>query len=592
MAKTPSWMLYGGAIVVVAVLAVSMGFKFPTGVVSGDVLSIGQIDVVSSNPNFPTGKVWQAAVTLNGGGQALLVRNFAANELASADTTDAEKPTESVQFSFTLNSEKINYNLENSFYDLYTLTKTPKNFNMQFTHTLGACRYTINGATGAYATMSGVSCDTFVPLPSTTEFENGYKLSCTGKAFSKLVPTNPGSRTEWYCYDVAKVSQGKVYTLTNPYVTWSATFTLDPANANPDTVTLDSTSAISGKLSGAGNIFVKWTQNGLSNDLQPQGSFPDVLVTGTTYTKVGSNSKEFAQANQNPQNAWIVGSDVNTMLSGVDLYNSQVTSARSGTYNSLFTNAGFFFGHMELDTSASPRYYPNFNIYAKVAWMGLLIPHPTPIIVSIAPVSFQSGTSTGSVLVTLRNTGGAGSFDVSASCPSPVNSAGSIQRQGFGAGEQRVVNLALVGSAVTQSTSVTCTLTAKDSNDPSNLASTTFVATVQQQCTLQPYGNWVVVNQGGACGYQCGLTAPQCSPQTFDSVACTCGNTPPVTPTPVITPTATPIPCPSGQHLSNGLCVNDGGTDWTPIIVALIVILLLAAIYLQFFQGKGGRRRK
>jgi hypothetical protein len=608
--KISPLLLWGSVLVFGLVgLFVLGGFKLPIGFAGGNVISLGEVNVESGNPNIPAGRVWQALLSLNGeNGQTLLMKTASTTELKSA--TDPETPTIPVEFKFQLNSEKISYGLDQTgFYDLYNVTMTPKTFSMTFYGSLGNCVYTINGAVGAYQGMN-VQCGIGVTPPTETEFVNAYLLSCPGTPLTKVVSLNPGTRTEWYCYYIGKQSIGKVYSIINPSVAWTASFSVTPQGKATESVSLNSANALQGVLSSQSKIFVKWVGNTVANDIIPLGAYPDVMVDANgNYFKVSNGMKFYAQNNPDPQNTFrSSGADLATIISRVNTYNTYVGMTKitnPSTYNPKFATASFFFGHLDVDASATPYYYPNFQIFSDAAWMGIKISMPKPVIVNVQPVSFQVGSGSANVFTTLRNDGDAGAFDVSISCPSPLSASGGVQRQGFTAGEQRVVTVGITSGQVATQTCVSCTLTASDSNDATNKATAQFQACATPACNLQPYGNWVVVTNPstGQCSYACGLTS--CAGgQNLDSIQCTCtGSSTP-------TPTQPPLSCSDGTAYNvcsvatpGNRCVNGGlvrdvscdqqQQDNTLLYVlgGIVVVLVLAFAYMQFGGKKGKKRR-
>ena len=114
--------------------------------------------------------------------------------------------------------------------------------------------------------------------------------------------------------------------------------------------------------------------------------------------------------------------------------------------------------------------YPMIVAKVRASWLGVVVPVGKPKLISVSSDEFKTGND-GFVKAIVSNVGdGIGSFDISLSCNNPFSSSDSIRLSGIQQQEQRTLYLKLTAS-VSQPTSGTCTVTARDANQPSNIDS-------------------------------------------------------------------------------------------------------------------------
>lgn len=167
-------------------------------------------------------------------------------------------------------------------------------------------------------------------------------------------------------------------------------------------------------------------------------------------------------------------------------------------------------------------YYPVITAKVQAGWLGILVPVGKPHIVSLTSEEFTTG-STGFIKARVKNIGDAqGSFDVNASCPSPI-SAGATARATLQPQQESDLYVTVSGSAA-QKTSVTCTVQVNDVNQPLNKVTGSVVVTVNNLvlCTAgekRAVGRYVQQCNAAGSGWDIIRTCPEgqlAHPATFE----------------------------------------------------------------------------
>jgi hypothetical protein len=583
----------------------------------GSVMSLSQVQIVSSSPQIGCGttscKVWLANLRITGKGQSLVGGTFTKEQIDDPNVKD--NPTKPLSIDSQMESQKCIYPLYDSLKDFLRYSLLSKSFSLVVKSGAGVsiCRYDINGGVATnYDTIQGID---LTPLGclikiDVTSFNNGYQSECQAIGGVPTKTNNPSNldKPYWYCQYTVGTGVGSLFQLSSPSLYWNVSLKF----SNGDVVEyLKLNRNTPNAMSAQGDVLAVYAGSVISDastTLCPQTNPVSIIVSGATGSLI-SHHDDVPYFNA----ASYSGSEHQAFISAVDAFNAVVNAMITPNLQTL--NPDFQTATLQgissctIDETSNPVAWQDLQLFIKADFLGIRIPATKPKFVSGTNFDFQSGAQ-GSFTATVQNLvgGDAGTFTVSAVCPSPAQVTDSPQQtQGLAPGATQTLTFHLTGTAMQQDvTGITCAITVTDSSNPLLKDTGSVTGIIRSVCTEVAVPPWVIVRDPitGVCTKVCGLKESDCSPgTTFNAATCSCLTptptvtvtpTPTITPTPTVSPTPTPTPCTSdaqcviargtGFKCVNGACVKEGIS--ATLLIALIIFALAIAGVVVYFVGK------
>jgi hypothetical protein len=277
-----------------------------------------------------------------------------------------------------------------------------------------------------------------------------------------------------YCY---KFTNDGVYgTVGSANVNFKSTILVEGKGGSDSCVI--SNNAQTSCTSNSGKFYVSWAGNLVSGQALPQPTDQDIIAVYNTKKGGWITSKgQYLNSWNTAKNSLIscinsikstscfdnINNLENTLISGSPFTTSGGISAiGQGTQ----TNGQLV---MNLPTQVQ---FPVLTMKIKASFIGINIPVGKPKIVSVSSSKFQTGSS-GIIITQVSNEGtGTGNFDVFATCTNGFSQVGtSLRISGLEVGSSQTVYIPITSNVASGDIQGSCTVTAKDVNNPNNLDS-------------------------------------------------------------------------------------------------------------------------
>jgi hypothetical protein len=424
MIKTSSLM----ALVIVGIV-LALGVNSFSSISGGfSVLSISSVDLQSNDPQLG-GQAWIINVVQNGAGQ------YAKGTFDNSEITKSGKFAESdFQIETNMIENKAEYNIRNDFDNLFYINY----FEAQprFLQSAGDwCK-----EQGAYAAIK------------------------------------PQFSLKTFC--IRKNNQGIKGTVSSGSQIFKSEVIFTKLKTNEKAVSvIDNIGQSSAKVGDIG--YANWVGSLVSGQAIPQPADQDIcaLYSQGAWKTIDCSDFQAWRSKMDSQDIpnCVAGKDEQGMK---DCINSMGYYASSIIQGKAFIATGGLQPKISGDTSNGkiimelPKQfsYPMIVAKVKASWLGVVVPVGKPKLISVSSDEFKTGND-GFVKAIVSNVGdGIGSFDISLSCNNPFSSSDSVRLSGIQQQEQRTLYLKITAS-VSQPTSGTCTVTARDANQPSNIDS-------------------------------------------------------------------------------------------------------------------------
>lgn len=418
-----------GVVLLVVAFLILNNFNFPLAVGSGfQTLSLSNTYLKSNDPNL-AGQLWILTVSQNGAGQSAY-GSFKIEDSTGKSSND---------FSIDLNLDKsyASYKIYNQGNKINTITWQSQVEN-------------------PFSSSKG--CDMKV-------WEGWYK------PFGVTV----------YCYK--KQPRAVLGTIGSPTINFQSTMTVK-STVGSDSCVITNTGSNS-CTSKNGNVYASWAGSLVSGQATPSPSDRGIIALYDTSSSGWKTGKKAAYDSYNTYEISGLESCINaggkdSCFTQYNTYSNNVlvgypftteggtTAVSSGTSTS---------GEIRLDLPVQIQ-FPVITMKIKASFIGINIPVGKPKITSLTTQTFQTG-QTGIINVDVKNIGdGVGNFNVYASCNNEFTQNGNaLTISGLDVGLSKTVYLPLSASVLSGLKSGTCTVTAKDINNPANLDSKTVTVT-------------------------------------------------------------------------------------------------------------------
>lgn len=192
-----------------------------------------------------------------------------------------------------------------------------------------------------------------------------------------------------------------------------------------------------------------------------------------------------------------VNGDVGSCFTKYNNYESQVLTPVSWSIvggSNAITLGSQSNGKIQMNLPMQVQ-FPVLTMRVKASFIGINIPVGKPQIVSGSSQEFQTGQS-GTIKVSVKNIGdGDGTFDVSATCTNGFSQTGNALRiSSLSPGNTQIVYLPITANVQSGTSSGTCTVLAKDYNNPNNF-DTKVVSVSASQLTICTEGDQRISGQ-------------------------------------------------------------------------------------------------
>jgi len=495
------------AAVGIAAVALSGGNTFS--IAGFSTLSLSNIDYVSNDPEIG-GEAWNLLVALSGAGESAQ-GTFTASQIQ--DTTDGVKAASDFTLTTQVTANRIEYTIQNDFDQFYDV------------------QYSAKGAS----------------IIDIAAVENDCKSNPNFLVFKSVLTTPFGGDT--VCFVKQPIGQKGI--IRDDFKRIFAADITTTKSGVPTTARINTIDSSSVRLGDFG--LARW-EGFLATDVNeptPRGQDVCALYVGSGSVSIPGNGWKLIDCSDY-ESLWKPSATA-TSIQACLAQTGSLTDVASRCRQSVNNNAALVLqgkqftaiggsgttfsgvasglpesGKVILDL---PRQFtiPLLTIKLKTSYIGKLsinAPVGKPDIVSASSDEFQSAnTGKGFIRVTVKNIGsGAGTFDVSAICPSPFSSNDRIRTAQLQPGETDIVFLTLTAS-VNQPASSTCTAKAYDIGNPSNYdtADVTVRATNIQICnagTKKVEGRYILQCNSFGSGFE---IVKQCTEDEIaDPVTFTC----------------------------------------------------------------------
>lgn len=383
-------------------------------------LSLSQVQFTSNDPSIG-GQVWLLVVSQNGAGQSAYGQFIA---------MDSGKDSNSFTITTNLDKNYATYNINNQGINIKHIDHTSTIYN---------------------------------PFSSTGGCNPDY-----WDAYIKA----PGSLTV-YCYKYT--NDGQYGTVGSANINFQSTISVQGSGGS-DSCVISNVGANS-CVSKNGNVLVSWAGNLVSGQSPPQASDQGIIAIYDTAKggwKTGNYNSYLRWYNYNA-NGFANCISYNGGDSCFNTYNNYESQLMQGysftsTGGNVATTTGTLSSGQIIMNLGTQVQFPVLSMKIKASLIGINIPVGKPKIISVSSQTFQTGQN-GVVQVTIQNVGdGAGSFSVYASCDNQFSQNGnSLTISSLTPNSQQTVYIPITANVVSGTSSGTCTVTAKDINNPNNV---------------------------------------------------------------------------------------------------------------------------
>lgn len=325
-----------------------------------------------------------------------------------------------------------------------------------------------------YATYNIYSQGVFiktVEYTSTTYNPFSSSYGCNRDVWHNWI--KPGGTTKVFCYNY--VNEGVYGTLGNANINFQSTVSIS-GKSGADSLIISNNGATSG-ISQNGNIQASWFGNFVSGESAPSPSGQGIIAIYDTSTG------GWKTGNQNSYTNWknydvsglsaCLGTSGSSGGTCFDNYNNYANTLMSGYQfktvgGDVATTSGTQSNGIVNLNLPKQLQFPGITMRIKAGFIGINIPVGKPQIVSTDSLVFSTG-QTGNIAVTVKNVGTAdGSFDIFATCSEGFSQTGGSLRTTISAGQTGTVYIPITSNVVSGTKYGSCTVTAKDVNNPNN----------------------------------------------------------------------------------------------------------------------------
>jgi len=417
------------AVILIGALVVSGG-SFPFAIAGFTTLGLSSVDFQSNDP-VVGGQSWLLTAIQNGQGQ------YAVGELASSgfvDNSDGKKAGTSFKLEMTVDEQSVKY---------------PISWNQRYVKQ-----------------MKSEKLGILVPII------DDYKIT-NCKAKQEWYVFKPSGVYDTYC--MWKENIGPEGVVSDGTLTFKSTIKATNGDGTAVSGTINSLSQTSTWLGNS--VYVSWAGNLVSGDPVPSASNNNIgalyiqsqnkwITVDKTYLQ-SFNDFDITGFDSCIGYGQAIAATVNGLNDCVSKFNILAGAATSPkTFGNSYTSGSSGSGQITLTLNKLIQ-YPVMTVRIKADFLktlSIVVPVGAPKVISVSSPSFQAG-STGSISATIQNTGTAlGSFDVSASCSSGFAQVGTAQTLQLSPSQTGIVSIPLTANT---GTSGTCTITARDKNNPS-----------------------------------------------------------------------------------------------------------------------------
>lgn len=417
------------------------------------------------------------------------------------------------------------------------------------------------------------------------------------------VSCNTGESGSRQCLFITTTERAKVYNLNTPTKEWQTTFKMTTGGKTESVVVSDTTLTNKGT-----NLAVVSTGLAATNEQPPAENTAMLTITPAfsqtlvnyadeTYTKSLVKTNYEWQSYSSPTDG--TARPYQEVASEANRLNNQVETVMSTSPPAIWSQSArpvtVSTTSIIMYASSKPYYYPTYTFFTKASWLGIYVPISKPVAVTLnIPSSVQSGQYA-SITASIRNDGSTGTIDAILTCNSPIQitSGSTFRLSGMAQGESRTAYYTITTNVASASQG-TCSLVAKDAQDPSITSATLTGTTNLIPIPSAQCGNGICeppTESTATCSQDCKGGTTYCADGT---VAGQCSKTKPLfcSTAGYLVPQASACGCTTGLVAQpDGTCGSPvtppPQTDWTLIaLVGTGILALIVGVYALASQKK------